>query len=229
MFDLANCQKNGSFLEIMSTNKYAFIASVVITVVSFCVSIAILPCQENTVFFQWLENASIGLFASGILMLFSSGIGYRKEEEHTFREYHWKLSELKKISAALETLPVGESNIDDYIEATFNLDGILTEYFAVVDIDFMFKHRKKVQKLYEIHNQLKPLKTFSGNALLKMCEYRCRTLNDEGIRYYPFNNFKDDIQDFINSVDNYNESGLKLSIWIEKKEREYGEEIFGYR
>jgi hypothetical protein len=180
-------------------------------------------------FYQWLENVCVGAFASGLLMIFSSLIGYRKEEMRTFREYHWKLSELKKAAVALETLPFYESDINNYIDATFNLNNILMNYFATVDIDFMFyNQRKKVRKLYEIHKQLEKINTLSGNALQKMYEFRCGVLNEEGVRNYSFKTFKHDIQDFINALDNYNESGLMLAVWIEKQEREYGEVIFGY-
>jgi hypothetical protein len=213
----------------MSINKNACIVSVTATLFGLIASLVILPFIDILSFYQWLENVCVGVFASGLLMIFSSLIGYRKEEMRTFREYHWKLSELKKAAVALETLPADENDIDNYIDATFNLNNILISYFATVDIDFMFyNQRKKVQKLYEIHKQLELIKTLSGNALLKMYEFRCGTLNDEGVRKYSFKEFKHDIQDFINALDNYNESGFMLAIWIEKKEQEYGEVIFGY-
>jgi hypothetical protein len=222
-------QRNRSFYIIMSINKTACIVAFIVTILGLIISLVILPFQDTMAFYQWLENVCVGVFASGLLMLFSSFIGYRKEEMHTFREYHWKLSELKKAAVALETLPAHERDIDNYIDATLNLNNILRNYFAIVDIDFaLCNRRKKVQKLYEIHQQLEKINTLSGNALLKMYEFRCGKLNDEGARNYSFKQFKHDIQDFINAIDNYNESGLMLAIWLEKKELEYGEVVFGY-
>ena len=198
--------------------------SIIISSISLVVSLLFI-CDKRPICI-WIENICIGVFASGILMTFSSVVGYIKEEKHLLREYHWKLSELKECAVELVTIPVKESTIYDYYCSTRTLNKLLNDYFSVIDTDFWCHKRNKIQKILEIHTKLEQLKHLSSDAMLKMCEYRCGTLNSAGEKNYPFYTFKEDIKSFINAIDNYDDSGMMLPIWLETKEREYGEVVF---
>lgn len=176
----------------------------------------------------WAENMCIGFFASGLLMTCSSIIGYVNEEERLLREYHWKLSELKEYAMELESIPEKGSSIDTYYYAAKELNILLTNYFAMVDTDFFFISRKKIQKVLEIQTKLQPLKRATASALIKMCKYRCEKMTDTGDRYYSVSELRKDIQGFTKMVDNYDDSGKMLAIWLESKEQEYGEIVFKY-
>ena len=92
--------------------------SIIISSISLVVSLLFI-CDKRPICI-WIENICIGVFASGILMTFSSVVGYIKEEKHLLREYHWKLSELKECAVELVTIPVKESTIySEQVGTTF--------------------------------------------------------------------------------------------------------------
>lgn len=114
---------------------------------------------------------------------------------------------------------------NDYYEATAQLNSLLIEYFAVVDLDFWFTKRKKVKVLYDIHSQLGKAKPIVSNAIIRMCMYRAKIVKD-GERKYPFDEFKRDIADFISMLDNFAGSGKQMGPWVEEKEQEYWDIVF---
>ena len=211
---------------MLSIYKRTTLLSIIISSIALCVSL--LLAYEKSPICVWVENICIGVFASGLLLVFSSILGYFREEKHLLREYHWKISALKECAVELVTIPKNEISNNEFYNAIRNLNTLLTDYFAIIDTDFWCYKRKEIQKLLEIHTKLEPLKHMTSNAFLKLCEYRCGKLNDEGDRNYSFESFKKDIQSFIDAVDNFSDSGMKLAIWLETKEREYGEVVFKY-
>lgn len=203
----------------MSIYKKSTIISAIVTVVTLVLSLLFTFCDNKIG--VWLENVCIGVFASGLLMLFSSGIGYLVEEQKCLREYCWKIKELKDKIINLQTLPENTSTINEYYDAIMAVNSLLRSYFAIIDNDFFFDGREKIQKLYEIQYKLEPFNKMSSDAAICIGQYRTRHVDKNGNRTYPKNKFNEDIQDFMNTLDNFDNSGMPLACWLEEKEKEY--------
>ena len=208
----------------MSIYKKSIKMSLGVTVLSFFVSLIMV--SNSNKYGIWIENICVGIFASGLLMLFSSGIGYFMEEEKTLREYCWRIKELKDKVLNLQTLSGTARTTDDYFQAVLNINSLLRSYFAVVDIDFFFRKRRKIQKIYEIHSKLEPFNRESSNAALYMGQYRTQNIAENGKRTYPQEKYIEDIRDFCNMIDNFQDTGEPLVIWLHHKEEEYSKLIF---
>ena len=73
----------------MSVYKKTIIVSLAITCISLVLSLGAVQYKEG--YGLWFENVCIGIFASGLLMFFSSIMGYFIEEKKALREYSWKI------------------------------------------------------------------------------------------------------------------------------------------
>ena len=162
----------------------------------------------------WFSNICAGVFASSILLVGTSFIGYLVEEKKKCTEYYWKLVSLRGKVVVLSTLPTPTALYEDYYHAISEINELLVGYFAMFENEFIFyKKRKRIQKLIEIHNMLYELKNLSINAELYFRQYIAETKDNEGQRTYKLEKFRKDISDFVSFIDDYEGEGhfvLKL-------------------
>lgn len=171
---------------------------------------------------MWFSNISGGIFASAILLVGTSVIGYLVEEKRLCLEYYWKLVSLRSKVLILSTLPVEKSSFEDYYNAISQVNELLVGYFAMFEQDFVFfKRRKKIQKILEIHNMLYEFKNLSINAELYFRQYMAGTRNCKGQKNYEFTNFKNDIKEFTSFIDDYEGTGQYFILYFDKKIEEY--------
>ena len=209
----------------MSVYKKTIIVSLAITCVSLVLSLGAVQYKEG--YGLWFENVCIGIFASGLLMFFSSIMGYLIEEKKTLCEYSWKIKELKDKVLNFQTLSKENQTLDGYFIALSDINSLLRSYFAIMDNDFLFIRRKKIQKLLEIHTNLQPFNTAASEAILYYGQYRTKNEDENGNQVYSFEQFRMDIKEFVRMVDNYQGTEMSLVMWLQKKEVEYSRLIFG--
>lgn len=172
---------------------------------------------------SWLSNICAGIFASSLVLVGTSYIGYRIEERERCKEYYWKLVMLKQKVVVLSTLPMN-SSMEDYYNALVQVNELLIGYFAIFNQDFFNIRRKKIQKLLEIHNVLYELKNLSVGAELYFREYIANTKDSQGNKNYEYRRFKEDINEWKLFIDNYNGEGYFL-LKLEKLINDFGELI----
>ena len=172
----------------------------------------------------WISNISGGIFASAILLVGTSIIGYLIEEQKQCLQYYWKLIALRSKVIILSTLPVGKSSHEDYYNAISQVNELLIGFFAMFEQDFVFyKRRRKIQKLLEIHTMLFECEKLSVNAEICFRQYLAQTKTGEGKRQYEFEEFKADINGFIAFIDKYEDTGEPFVVYLDKKIQEYHE------
>ena len=162
----------------------------------------------------WIENMFIGVFASALLMFFSSIIGYIKEEQRSSKEYLFRLMELKEKVINLETIPLEKTDINEIYTATVEIHNVLINYFYLVDTNFLIPQRKIPRYILNMQMELREFMDETRNALTHICVKRTN-------KKYMYDDFRADIARFIEMVDNFNASGKKMGIWLELKEKEY--------
>lgn len=204
----------------MKVYKYTFEVSLLISILSFTLSL--LFCFSDSSIGTWFENILIGVFASGLLLIGSSLIGYLVEERKICVEYYWKLLSLKSKALVLSTIPIEKNTSEEYYSAIAQINELLLSYFALVDLDFIFgRWRGKIQKLLEIHSFLFEYKNLIGSAEIHFREYMACTKNANGVRNYSKESFREDIRPFSRATDNFKESGHPFVIYLDMKIQEY--------
>ncbi len=180
---------------------------------------------------ELIKDIFIGVFSSSILIVLTSVIGYLTEEEKLIREYLWKISELKYCSIELQTIPeYGHSDVElyeMYYDKYKQMNQILTNYFAIVDVDFFFHRRKKTQIILELQYKLRPLVKITNKAVESLRVYINGKCNENGERYYTKELFLRDIGDVAAKINNFEGADKSLTLWIIEKEAEALEIING--
>ena len=212
----------------MSIYRRTVYISAIVSVLSLVLSILCSFVLSNP-FTVWLNTILTGLFSSGILVCISSLVGYFIEEEKTLHQYHWKISELKYAAIELQTFPDSEKNWTANYEKISRINYILKNYFAILDKDFIFHKRKRIQKLLEIDINLYPLVKLTDRAMECLRVYLNEKTDDMGNRCYGHDEFIGDMHDIAKQIDNYNDSGKMLAMWLVDKEREYGDVVFNLK
>lgn len=204
----------------MKVYKYTFEVSLMISILSFIFSL--LFCSSNSNIGKWFENILIGIFASGLLLAGSSLIGYVVEERKICVEYYWKLLSLKSKALVLSTIPIEKNTSEEYYNVIAQINELLIGYFALIDHDFIFwRWRGKIQKLLEIHSFLFEYKNLVASAEIHFREYIACTKNENGLRNYTKEKFREDIRPFSRATDNFKESGHPFVIYLDLKIQEY--------
>lgn len=200
--------------------KYTFEVSLLISILSFIFSL--LLCSSNSNIGKWFENILIGIFASGLLLVGSSLIGYLVEERKICIEYYWKLLSLKSKVLVLSTIPIEKNTSKEYYDTIEQINELLLGYYALVDQDFIFwRWRGKIQKLLEIHAFLFDYGNLVGSAEIHFREYIACTKNESGFRNYPKEKFLEDIRSFSRATDNFKDSGHPFVVYLDLKIQEY--------
>lgn len=207
----------------MSIYKKTTEISFIITITSLFISF--INISKQGVYVVWVNNICFGLLSSGFLTFFSSLVGYLIEEKKTSMEFCWKVKELKDKVLNLQTLY--KTNMDSYIGALMDVNTLLREYFAIWDNDFFFRRRKKIQKMYEIHNLLQLANEKTSDMVLCAAKYRAKCVDEEGSLRYTVKQFKDDIKEDEEILFDYYGTGMPLFSWLQEKEKEYSEILFG--
>ena len=209
----------------MSIYKRSIVFSLLVTLLALGISYCLVGNQNG--YCSWCQDICIGVLASGFLLIGTSIIGYQREKKKLFAEYHWKLSELKHYSLELQTIPDGD--VEAYYEKYKQINILLKNYFAMLEIAFFCSKSKKAQKLIEINNKLYPLVGVTNKALVKYREFICGKRRNNGERIYSEKSFLNDIRDVEKVLNNYDNSGMILAIWVEQKEKEYGKTVYNYK
>lgn len=87
---------------------------------------------------KWIENISIGIFASALLLVGSSLIGYIVEDHRIRIEYYFKLHSLRSKVLILSTIPSEKNTAENYCNAITEINELLIGYFSMVEQDFIF-------------------------------------------------------------------------------------------
>lgn len=167
-----------------------------------------------------IENIAIGLLSSGLLLMFSSLIGYYEEEKKNCKEYYWHLIALRNRGLVLSSIPIHKGTYKDYWEALTNINEILEKYFAIFDQDFIFIGRKKIQKILEIHNELCRFKNLSIDAELYIRQYMNDKTDENGNKVYTKENLMNNIKEFSMAVDDFMGDGKYFVMYLDEKIRE---------
>lgn len=198
------------------TLNISFLLSICFAIISWCFRSAI------TDWGKWIENISIGIFASSLLLAGSSLIGYLVEDHKICLEYYFKLHSLRSKALILSTIPSGEGTAKNYCNAITDINEILIGYFSIVEQNFIFyKRRKKIQKLLEIHAYLYEYSNLCRVAETKLREYIACAKDENGNRCYSKEQLHNDIRKFIAATDNFNESGVPFVRFLDTKIQEY--------
>lgn len=204
----------------MKIYKYTLIVNFWISLLFFILSL--LFCSSESACGKWIENISIGIFASALLLVGSSLIGYLVEDHKMCLEYYWKLQSLRSKVLILSTIPSEKNTAEEYCNAITAINELLLGYFSMAEQDFIFyKHRKKVQKLLEIHSFLFEYSILSKVAETKFREYIACTKDENGNRNYSKKELHTDIKAFTKATDNFKESGHPFVIYLDTKINEY--------
>lgn len=171
---------------------------------------------------KWIENISIGIFASALLLVGSSLIGYIVEDHKIRIEYYFKLYSLRSKVLVLSTIPSEKNTVEERCNIITEINELLIGYFSMVEQDFIFyKLRKPIQKLLEIQSYLYEYSNLCHIAETKFREYIACTKDENGNRNYSKEEFRNDIKDFIKATDNFKDSGDPFVIFLDTKINEY--------
>ena len=204
----------------MKIYKYTLIANSWISLLFLILSWLFHSSKSNCGI--WVENISIGIFASALLLVGSSLIGYLVEDYKICVEYYWKLQSLRSKALVLSTIPSEKNTAEEYYNAITAINELLLGYFSMVEQGFIFyKHRKKVQKLLEIHTFLYEYSVLSKSTETKFREYIACTKDKNGNRNYSKEKLHNDIKEFIKATDNFKDSGHPFVIFLDIKINEY--------
>ena len=204
----------------MKVYRYTFQVSFLIVIVFLILSW--LLCSSESDVGKWLENISVGVFASALLLVGSSLIGYLVEDEKICNEYYWKLLSLRSKILVLSTIPLEKNVSEEYYNAIAQINELLIGYFAMVEQKFIFwRWRKKIQKLFEIHAFLHEYENLSESAEIHFREYIAAVKDENGKRRYTREDLHRDIMEFCKVTDNYKETGQPFVVFLDLKIREY--------
>ena len=201
------------------TFRLSLLVAVASFIVSFCYYTSTTSCGE------WIENISIGFFASSVLLVFSSLVAYEVEEEKNCIQYYWKLIELRNKALVLLTISQNDATWANYYGGIVEINSLLLGYFATFDQNFILCKRKKIQKIFEVHEALCGYKNLSLDAELHIRQYINDKKDKMGNKIYKKENLKEDIKDFISETDNFMAKGKPFAIYLDDKIREYQKEI----
>lgn len=204
----------------MKIYKYTFIANFII-----CIAFAIVSWvfrSSTSDFGKWMENISIGIFASALLLVGSSLIGYLVEDHRVRIEYYFKLQSLHSKVLPLLTIPPDKNTPENHCNTITEINELLIGYFSMVEQDFIFyKHRKSIQKLLEIQSYLYKYLNLCHVAETKYREYIADTKDENGNRNYSREELSNDIKEFLKATNNFEDSGHPFIIFLDTKINEY--------
>lgn len=171
---------------------------------------------------KWIENISIGIFASASLLVGSSLIGYIVEDHRIRIEYYFKLHSLRNKVLVLSTIPTEKNTAENYCNIITEINELIIGFFSMVEQEFIFyKHRKPIKKLIEIQSYLYEYSNLCHIAETKFREYIACTKDENGNRNYSKEELRNDIKEFIKSTDNFKESGYPFVTFLDVKINEY--------
>lgn len=204
----------------MKIYKYTFIANFII-----CIAFAIVSWtfrSSTSDCGKWMENISIGIFASALLLVGSSLIGYMVEDHRIRFEYYFKLHSLRSKALVLSTIPSEKNTIEYRCSVVTEINEILIGYFSMVEDDFIFyKRRKGIQKILEIQTYLYEYANLCRVAETKYREYIAGTKDQNGNRNYSKEQLRNDIKGFLKATDNFKNSGLPFVMFLDTQIEEY--------
>lgn len=196
----------------MGVHKKTTVISGLVSFIAICFLIL-----SNGSFGDCIENIAIGLLSSGLLLMFSSAIGYYEEEKKNCKEYYWHLIALRNRGLVLSTIPIHKGTYKDYWEALTNVNEILENYFTIFDQDFIFIRRKKIQKILEIHNELCRFKNLSIDAELHIRQYMNDKTDENGNKVYTKENLMSNIKEFSMAVNDFTGDGKYFVMYLDEK------------
>lgn len=204
----------------MKIYKYTFIANFIISItfaiVSWIFRSSTSDCEK------WIENISIGIFASALLLVGSSLIGYLVEDHRVRIEFYFKLHSLRSKVLILSTIPPDRNTPENHCNTITEINELLIGYFSMVEQDFIFyKHRKSIQKLLEIQSYLYKYSNLCHVAETKYREYIADTKDVNGNRNYSREELSNDIKEFLKATNNFEDSGHPFVIFLDTKINEY--------
>lgn len=204
----------------MKIYKITFGVNLLITFV-FAITSWLFRCS-TTDCGKWIENISIGIFASALLLVGSSLIGYMVEDHRVRIEFYFKLHSLRSKVLILSTIPSGKSTAENRCNAITEINELLIGYFSMVEHGFIFyKHRKSIQKLLEIQSYLYEYSNLCHVAETKYREYIACTKDENGNRNYSMEELRNDIKEFLKATDNFKDSGHPFVIFLDSQINEY--------
>ncbi|EOT27038.1 hypothetical protein C805_01141 [Eubacterium sp. 14-2] len=203
----------------MSIHRTTFKITCLVAVLSLGVSFCL--CTAGTEYEEWFESISTGVFSSAVLLMFSSLIGYCIEEKRNCNEYYWNLIKLRSKALVLSTIPQKNNTGNSYYEAVMAVNELLAGFFATFDRNFIFKRRKKIQKILEIHYALYIYKNLSLDAELYIRQYMNDIEDENGEKLYSKDKLHKDIKDFCVQTDNFLGEGKPFVVYLDNKIREF--------
>lgn len=204
----------------MKIYKYTLIANFLICIAFAIISWAFRSSTSDCG--KWIENISIGIFASALLLVGSSLIGYLVEDHRICIEYYFKLHSLRSKALVLSTIPSEQNTAEYRCSIVTEINELLIGYFSMVEDNFIFyKHREKIQKLLEIQTYLYEYSNLCRVAETKYREYIAGTRDQNGNRNYSNTELYNDIKDFLKATDNFKDSGLPFVMFLNTKIEEY--------
>ena len=135
---------------------------------------------------------------------------------------------MKSRALVLSTISDQSKNINSYYNAVYNMNELFRNEFALFDQNFIFIRRKKIQKVLEIYNALFEYKNSSTVAEQKMREFLACKKKQNGTPNYSAEEFQNDISDFYNKTNNFNNTNEPFVIYIEKQMNELSKYITLY-
>lgn len=118
----------------MKIYKYTFIANFLVCIAFAIVSWAFRSSTSDCG--KWIENISIGIFASAVLLVGSSLIGYLVEDHKICFEYYFKLHCLRSKALILSTIPSEKNTAEYRCSVVTEIEELLIGYFSMVEDDF---------------------------------------------------------------------------------------------
>lgn len=204
----------------MKIYKYTFIANLLISITFAIVSWAFRSSSSDCG--KWIENISIGIFASAVLLVGSSLIGYLVEDHKICIEYYFKLHSLRSKALILSTIPFEKNTAEYRCSVITEINELLIGYFSMVEHDFIFyKRRKKIQKILEIQTYLYEYSNLCKVAETKYREYIADTKDQNGNRHYSKEELHNDIKGFLKVTNNFKDSGMPFVMFLDTKIEEY--------
>jgi len=204
----------------MRIYKHTISVSVIFCIFSLLMSVFF--CMPNSEVGILLENISVGIFASSLVLIGSSFVGYFIEEKRFMREYYWKLLELKRRAVVLMSIPFDKATWEEYYNAISSIYDILLGYFALVDAEFIFfRIGEKAKKLCEIHSFLFEYSEIVREAELSLRYYFAEAKDSDDNKKYTKEDLRKDLKPFVEATDDFKGSGCTFAYYLDIKIREY--------
>lgn len=196
--------------------KMALISSIIVIIVFGIYASGLISCING-----WTNDVLVGVFSSAIVLLVTSIVGYKIEEQKILSQYYWNLVILNKYILILST-PQFEEVAKEYYETLKKINELLIINFAQVDQSFCFyKLRKEIRQLLKINNILYNFYSETKNAEVCFRYYLGRHYNDDGKITYTSEKLRDDIKNLIKMTDDYDGTGKKFVIYLDKEIEEF--------